>query len=167
MRNDGKILNYPVAIVTDIDSRPNDDYDFDKDDETERINKIKANLSFDACSNVKPFIAPHWTLEWCLFQSAAFGGLFMNCCHEVHSHTPAFEPNSEGIWDRNLFRDKLAEKLKNRSLDKVMIASLMAKQIKLMDTPITIDKTDPANYIIDAIKHVCCKNDSTRINPSV
>ena len=155
MRNDGKKLNYPVSIVTDYDVRPEDDWSFDETKERTKKQNIEGKLNRDGCDNVSLFLATHWTLEWCLFNSGALSELFMECCRDVHSHTDEFKKGDDGQWDRDRFKQKLAEKLKDRTLDKVQIATLLSQKIKGMASPIEITDRDMASYLIEAIKFVC------------
>lgn len=155
MRSDGKQLNYPVSIVTDYDVRPNEDWSFDKTKEGEKLQSIEGKLNRNGCGNIGLFLATHWTLEWCLFNSAALSELFMECCREVHSHTDEFKKGDDGQWDRDRFKQKLAGKLKAQTLDKVQIATLLSQKIKDMDSPIEINEGDMASYLIGAIKFVC------------
>ena len=52
--------------------------------------------------------------------------------------------------------NKLIEKLKYRTLDKVAIAQTLVAKIKEVNQ-ITIGNDDSAYYLIDAIKHACKK----------
>lgn len=155
MRNDGKRLNYPVSIVTDYDVRPEEDWSFDETKERAKLQSIEGKLNRGGCDNVSLFLATRWTLEWCLFNSTALSELFMECCRKVHSHTDEFKKGDDGQWDRDRFKQKLADKLKDRTLDKVQIATLLSRRIKDMDSPIDITDGDMASYLIEAIKFVC------------
>lgn len=155
MRKDGKILNYPVSIVTDYDVRPKDDWFFDDVKEKKRLNGINAKLDSNNNPNVKLFLATHWTLEWCLFMSNALSTIFKEACMNVHSGTDEFKKTPGGDFDDEKFRSKLAEKLKNRSLDKVAIASEICLSIKKLTTKLDIEENDTAYYLVQAINHVC------------
>lgn len=155
MRNDGKFLNYPVAIVTDTDVRPNDDWSFDNKKEKKKRKEIMTNLDRETNPNVDLFLATHWTLEWCLFNSKALSDFFIKSCSIIHKGTDEFKKQSNGTWDKDLFRNKLAEKLKNRSLNKVAIAAEMCQMIKESLIPINFEDDDYAYYLIKAINFVC------------
>ena len=155
MRNDGKDLNYPVSIVTDYDVRPKEDWTFDKDEEAARLKRITEKLDNHDCPNVQLYLATHWTLEWCLFNSKALSTIFMDSCHKIHSKTEEFSKNDDGEYDKNKFRDKLAVKLKDRSLDKVAIAYEVCLSIKALNTSLDIHEEDTAFYLVNAINHVC------------
>lgn len=155
MRKDGKTLNYPVSIVTDYDVRPKDDWTFDDVEEKKKLNGINAKLNSNNSPNVKLFLATHWTLEWCLFMSNALSAIFKDACMKVHSRTNEFKKIYNGDYDDEKFRSKLAEKLKDRSLDKVAIASEICLSIKKLATKLDIEENDTAYYLVQAINHVC------------
>lgn len=155
MRKDGKTLNYPVSIVTDYDVRPKDDWTFDDVEEKNKLNGINAKLDSNDSTNVKLFLATHWTLEWCLFMSNALSAIFKEACMIVHSKTDEFKKTLGGDFDNEKFRSKLAEKLKNRSLDKVAIASEICLSIKKLTTKLDIKNDDTAYYLVQAINYVC------------
>lgn len=155
MRKDGKTLNYPVSIVTDYDVRPKDDWTFDKAEEKNKLDAINGKLDCDDNPNVKLFLATHWTLEWCLFMSNALSTIFKEACSKIHSKTNEFKKTPGGDFDDEKFRNKLAEKLKDRSLDKVAIASNICLSIKNLTTKLDIKENDTAYYLVQAINHVC------------
>lgn len=155
MRKDGKSLNYPVSIVTDYDVRPKDDWTFDKAIEKDKLDAINVKLDCDDTPNVKLFLATHWTLEWCLFNSDALSTIFKEACMNVHSGTNEFKKIHGGDFDDEKFRSKLAEKLINRSLDKVAIASDICLAIKNLTNKLDIQADDTAYYLVQAITHVC------------
>lgn len=71
-RKDGKNMSIPVAVVTDIDVLPweeNEEVEegVTKNDEAQNKKKSKYHSQ-----SVKPFVSPHWTLEYCLAQVPEF-----------------------------------------------------------------------------------------------
>lgn len=155
MRTDSKILKYPVAIVTDYDVRPKEDWTFDNTEEEEKKQKIENILDIGTNHNVDLCLATHWTLEWCLFESEALSEMFMKCCAKVHNGTDEFKRTEAGEWNKDSFRNKLAKKLIDRSLEKVEIASELCQLIKASTNPIQINNDDTAYYLIKAINCVC------------
>ena len=155
MRSDDKTLDYPVSIVTDFDVKPKANWTFDNEEETKTFNSIKERLDNDACPNVQLFLATHWTLEWCLFKSKALSLIFMDACLKVHNRTAEFKKDEDGNFNTNSFRDKLSEKLRDRSLDKVAIAMEVCLAIKEYTTALVIEEDDTAYYLVKAINHVC------------
>ena len=80
----------------------------------------------------------------------------MESVSKVHSKTAAFKRNVDQSWDEEGFKNKLIEKLKHRTLDKVAIAQTLVAKIKEVNQ-ITIGNDDSAYYLIAAIKHACKK----------
>lgn len=171
VRTDGKTLDIPVSVVTDLDVAPqllsHDEQEeedgavieysaISEEDENEKKRKIKESANFPNDQKVNLYIAPHWTLEWSLYLSTALKTLFMESVSEVHSKTTAFKRTKDQPWDEEAFKNKLIEKLKNRTLDKVSIAQTLVAKIIEVDQ-ITISGNDSAYYLIDAIKHACKK----------
>lgn len=162
LRKDDKSMNVPVAVVTDLDNRPDDDGKFkniteldeevDKKIKTKYENLITLKKELNG-SNVTLELAKEWTLEWCLYKSDTLSNLFKESVKKVHSGTDEFESfNSE-------FEAKFISKLKKEKgtspIDKVKIASTLAEKIrddKSID--FSIDDTY-IKYIVDAIKHAC------------
>lgn len=169
VRTDGKTLDIPVSVVTDLDVAPKllshdeqeeedgtvVDYSaISEEDEKEQERKIKESADFPADQKVNMYIAPHWTLEWSLYLSTALKTLFMESVSKVHSKTAAFKRNEDQSWDEDGFKNKLIEKLKYRTLDKVAIAQTLVAKINKTDQ-ITIEDDDSAYYLVAAIKHAC------------
>ena len=170
VRTDGKTLDIPVSVVTDLDVAPqllsHDEQDEEEDEETieyaeissevenEKKSKIISGADFPADQKVNMYIAPHWTLEWSLFLSTALNTLFMESVSSVHSKTAAFKRKDDLSWKKEEFKQKLIEKLKSRTLDKVAIAQTLVAKINEADQ-ITIEDDDSAYYLVAAIKHAC------------
>ncbi|MBQ0088227.1 MAG: AAA family ATPase [Prevotellaceae bacterium] len=175
IRNDKKILDIPVSVVTDLDISPKklskeegeDDTtnyaEISTEDELRKRSRIIDSMHLPEESNVKMFIASHWTLEWCLFQSQALGELFRECAMSVHSKAEEFKKNN-GSWDDDKFKNKLIEKLQSRTLDKVAIAQKMADELD--ELPLVVNEEDSAYYLVAALKHACKvkQNDNGRVD---
>lgn len=171
VRTDGKNLDIPVSVITDLDVAPHllsheeqEDEDgavveysaISEEEENEKKRKIKECANFPADQKVNLYIAPHWTLEWSLYLSTALKTLFMESVSMVHSKTAAFKRNEDLSWNEEEFKNKLIEKLKSRTLDKVAIAQTLVAKIKKVNQ-ITIGNNDSAYYLVAAIKHACNK----------
>lgn len=171
VRTDGKNLDIPVSVITDLDVAPHllsheeqEDEDgavveysaITEEEENEKKRKIKECANFPADQKVNLYIAPHWTLEWSLYLSTALKTLFMESVSMVHSKTAAFKRNEDLSWNEEEFKNKLIEILKSRTLDKVAIAQTLVAKIKEVNQ-ITIGNDDSAYYLVAAIKHACKK----------
>ncbi len=74
MRQNLESMGCKVAIVTDLDIRPNDeDGRFDAAIEEEKRTNITAQVDTTNYLDVSWHIAEHWTLEWCLNYQLSLG----------------------------------------------------------------------------------------------
>ncbi|MGZ5799536.1 MAG: ATP-dependent nuclease [Burkholderiaceae bacterium] len=135
----------PVAVVTDIDIWPdNEDGTIPGDKEKLTQALITKAAQYDG-QTVKAFIAPQWTLEYCLSKSATFKDKFVEIAKAVHSKT-----------DWTDFNATLARKLKDQSLKKTEIAHRLAQALaeeKIDKSKIAGD--EHIDYLIKAIKYAC------------
>jgi len=159
LRNDGKILSTPVAIVTDLDNRPAVTGDFDDVVTKIKAEAINALVTSFKDTAVEIFIAKDWTLEWCLYKSATLSNLFIESVREVHSKTDEFK---EGKFEEAKFIAKLRKDKGQTPLDKVEIAYRFAIKLeKDVDLKIAdIEKDEYLDYLIKSIKHVCDESEN-------
>lgn len=165
-KDENKKMKVPVAIVTDLDNRPDENGIFTKLENLDEDNhanlitkynnleKLKADLDK---TNVTLELAKEWTLEWCLYKSSTLSNLFKESVLEVHSGTEEFKKKNTNFKPE--FESKLISKLKKEKkttgLEKVKIASALARKIEESKSLI-IDDTDPyIKYLVNAIKHAC------------
>jgi len=155
-RKDGKKMQIPVAIITDLDVKPDEELIYENGKTKKDIAKESKEQKFNG-QTVKTFISPHWTLEYCLFKSLSLGDAFQNVVKAVHSST-----------DFNNFEQKLIEKIENKSLYKTEIAYRLANVIEesllkskqsengeIEIASVKMENNDkPIMYLIDAIKYV-------------
>lgn len=167
MRRNQESMGCKVAIVTDLDVRPNDDDgEFDAVQELEKSTNIKAKVDTSEYPDVSWHIAEHWTLEWCLNESGIFGDLFRAAVSKVHARTEAFKKEN-GQFKKEDFKVELTNKLRKykidangkhvstTQLDKVEVAYQFAKLVKGAEIDYENFDGDSAKYLVDAIKHVC------------
>lgn len=167
MRQNLESMGCKVAIVTDLDIRPNDENGrFDAAIEAEKRTNITAQVDTTNYPDVSWHIAEHWTLEWCLNESGKFGDLFKEAVSKVHSRTDAFK-KKDGQFKTEDFKAELANKLRKykineegkhesvTQLDKVAVAYQFAKLVKEAEIDYEHLNGDSAKYLIDAINHVC------------
>lgn len=166
MRQNQEPMGCKVAIVTDLDVRPEDNGSFDNAKEVDALaNKTNA-IDVTNYPEIKWSVAKQWTLEWSLWKSALLGSVFKEAAAEVHNRT--FKNGGVVIADIE-FEKNLANKLRGfkvtdegehepvAKLDKVQVAYKMAQ--KLNSSPAIdfehIAADDYAKYLVDAINHVC------------
>lgn len=163
LRNDNKEMKVPIAIVTDLDNRPNEKGIFkiiseeDKRVKTKNENLIKLKNELKK-TNITLELAKEWTLEWCLFKSSTLSQLFKETVCFVHSGTDEFKKESSGRF-KSTFQDKLISKLKKEDktsgIEKVKIASALANKINEKEDLILDENDEYLKYLVDAIKHAC------------
>lgn len=139
------------AIITDLDIRPDvDDREVAENSKLEAINNKLGVLP----TNIKIYIAKEWTLEWCLYNSPILSKLFKDSVAAVHNRTAEFKKDHTTKEYKDSFTDKLKQKLKDRSLDKVAIAQELVSKIE-DDASLDFSINDEyIKYLLDAIRFV-------------
>jgi len=167
-RASGPEIDVPVAVVTDVDVRVGELVEPPVSAATgsaaAKPKSIYSQLPATAvasataakfaeihqkydCQRVKAFVAPQWTLEYCLFKSPSLSPSFKSAVKQAH---PDF--------DTAAFEEELGTKLIRRTLDKVGIAKLLAQTLvhdaQLFGPTMPIDLADtPIAYLVEAIKY--------------
>lgn len=154
-QNTKEELNIHVAIITDLDNRPETkDNSFCEIKKVAKEKKLKElEISFKD-TNVLLSYTSDWTLEWCLYKSEALSKSFKESVSEIHSGTDEFKA---GKFDEVKFVAKLRKDKGHSPIDKVEVASLLAEKIE-KDPSITkenIEKDKKLEYIVKAIKYAC------------
>ncbi len=148
LRRGKKQLEIPVAVVTDLDIRPNDKEHFDEVVEQEKRARLATRIQ-----NVKVFVAPRWTLEWCLSQSK-IADSFQEAVVEVH-------PKSEYATE---FLKKLSHSLQKKKLKKTLIAANLSQKL-IGSTDAFDDRDEWLQYLVDAIRYACRKEEDAKNDP--
>ena len=166
MRRNLESMGCKVAIVTDLDVRPDDDGQFDAGKELEKRTSITEKVDTTNYPDVSWHIAEHWTLEWCLNESGKFGDLFKEAVSKVHTRTDAFKKEN-GEFKTEDFKAELTNRLRKyeidgegkrvpaKQLDKVEVAYQFAKLLRGAVIDYENFDGDSAKYLVDAINHVC------------
>lgn len=150
-----RVMDMPVAIITDLDIRPDENGKFSMDAENAKRQEITSKIDTKYYNNIQINIAYQWTLEWCLFNSPTYREAFMAAVSAVHSDTAEFKKDEEGNWvNENDFKFKFIKKLTDKSLKKVAIAYNLANWIT--ENAVAPLNDDPyIEYIVSSINHVC------------
>lgn len=157
-RNDGKELKIPVAIVTDLDNRPekkdNSFCEVKKETKQNQITNLRD--SFEGTS-VTVEVSENWTLEWCLLNSATLSEHFKKSLCEVHPRTSGL---NEGNFDQNKFIAMLRKDNGHGKLDKVKIASNISEKIENDDalTKELLCNDKYLKYLTNSIRYACGEN---------
>lgn len=169
MRQNQEPLGCKVSIVTDLDVRPNDeDGVFNTEEETAKRKAITSRVDVTHYPEIGWYIAEHWTLEWCLFQSAKFGNMFRQAVNSSHTRIDGFKKEADGVhFNEGNFKNELINRLRKYkigadgkhikvdSIDKVSVAYHLAQLIEKADIDLSNMEGDTAKYLVDAINHVC------------
>ncbi|QOG04392.1 ATP-dependent endonuclease [Flavobacterium sp. MDT1-60] len=148
-------LNIPVAIITDLDNRPeakdNSFCTIKKEAKEKKVQEFEKSFN-----NTKVLLSctSDWTLEWCLYQSETLSKSFKESVSEIHSGTDEFKA---GKFEETKFISKLRKDKGHSPIDKVEVASLLAEKIEkdVLITKENLAKDKKMEYIIKAIKYVC------------
>lgn len=166
-QEESNIINIPVSIVNDVDVKAYDKIDENKCvklDESEynkkcskekekkeyKIKKYNSKNGEEIIQKiVKPFIAPEWTLEWCLYKSSVLGELFEEVVKDIHPKI---------FKDGVNFEHELALRLLpgNKKIEKTEIAYKLVQRIDEEEINFDQFKEDNyINYLFEAIEYVC------------
>lgn len=144
LRKNVPFMDIPVAVVTDCDVK---EYEKNGDDYIKKgglEQKIPAEIEKKdkTFKNVKYFITPHWTLEYCLYLSKSLGEEFKNIVKSIHTRSG---------WDSD-FEKELARKLIIGELKKTEIAYKLAKYLDGLEN-ISLGESDTICYLKKAIEY--------------
>ena len=145
LRKNAPFMDIPVAVVTDCDVREYEENgnDYQKKDniDSERENKI-IEIKSKSFENVKYFVAPRWTLEYCLNLSDTLKQEFQKIVKSIHTRSG---------WDSD-FEKELAGKLIRQTLNKTRIAYELANYLDGLEN-ISLEESDTICYLKKAIKY--------------
>ena len=135
----------PVAVVTDVDVTPDNENEIEANSKTRLSNALTAKAVKNDGQIVKTFIAPHWTLEYCLSKSETFKGKFAEITKSVHS---------KSNWSD--FDSELTQKLNAQSFKKTEIVHRLAQAIANGEIDKSkVAKDEHIEYLVKAIKYAC------------
>ena len=182
-REDGKEMDIPVAVVTDLDVKP-DKENLPEGGKTKKgIVAERKRKKYDG-QRVKAFISPHWTFEYCIASSDILRKLFYKSVllafkEQKDYQTEEINKKIDRAINKidmnfNFWSEvDIALKIYNQILGKDEILKLCKKKISkpliaqhfanLLNKDKSIDKTNLENdinikYLIDAIKYAAGEN---------
>ncbi len=172
MRQDKVPMGCKVAIVTDLDIRPNEDTNqFDVQDEKDKAAELMSKVPVADYPEIAWSIAPRWTLEWSLYESKIFGAKLREAVHFAHPQIEGFKKDEKDHFNEEAFKQELINRLRKfeiveadgkkkhkqvSGLDKVEVAYYFAKLLDEDNSIVIGDLADDkAKYLVDAINHVC------------
>ena len=145
LRKNAPFMDIPVAVVTDCDVREyevnGNDYQKKDNIDSERENKI-IEIKSKSFENVKYFVAPRWTLEYCLNLSDTLKQEFQKIVKSIHTRSG---------WNSD-FEKELARKLIIGKLEKAEIAYKLANYLDGLEN-ISLEESDTICYLKKAIEY--------------
>ena len=145
LRKNAPFMDIPVAVVTDCDVREYelDGNEYERKDNIDSERKSKINeIESKSFENVKYFVAPHWTLEYCLNLSDTLKQEFQKSVKSIHTR---------GGWNSD-FEKELARKLIIGKLEKTEIAYKLANYLDSLEN-IPLEESDTICYLKKAIEY--------------
>lgn len=170
-REDGKTMSIPVAVIIDLDIKPDEYKQIDSNKKTEKdfsiseeINKKKEKLEGQS---VKVFVSPHWTLEYCLMLDNKLRELLINAIKSVFDEENRGETALENLEEeiKNILNKssnaEIATHLYHRIFDRKRVSKASVAQYfaGLLENDDSINKEyleniESIQYLLEAIKYV-------------
>lgn len=144
LRKNAPFMDIPVAVVTDCDVKEyeKNGHNYIKKDGLEQKIAAEIEKKDKTFKNVKYFITPRWTLEYCLNLSDSLKQKFQDIVKEIHT---------EGNWNSD-FEEELARKLTIQTLNKTRIAYELANYLDGLEN-IPLEESDTICYLKKAIEY--------------
>lgn len=155
-KSDFKELFIPVSIITDIDIKPDNEW-------TDLLNKIDQKEKSYSEQNVKCFVSPHWTLEYCLLlkewttSTWNFREIVFNALKENRPQALSEDFSTYIVWKTDIEFSKIL--MKNHIDWYKWIKSWLALSLaNMLNNNSTLTREDIENevslqYLINAIKY--------------
>ena len=144
LRKNAPFMDIPVAVVTDCDVREYEENgdNYIKKDGLEQKIAAEIEKKDKTFKNVKYFIAPRWTLEYCLNLSDTLKQEFQKIVKSIHIRSG---------WNSD-FEKELAGKLIRQTLNKTRIAYELANYLDGLEN-ISLEESDTICYLKKAIEY--------------
>lgn len=145
-----KTIGLPVALVIDVDVKP----DVDNFDEiiSKKIEEKKEKYRYG--EEIQVFVSPVWTLEYCLAKSGIRNLLekaIIEAGKELGKETSGWQANLSKKEPKEIYNEYIGE---GKKLSKAIIGQCLADVISREDLPDGIDEDYYVSYLFDAIKFV-------------
>lgn len=161
-RKDKQEMKIPVAVIRDLDIKP-------EDEDTKKTKKIEEIENQYNGQGVKVFISPHWTLEYCIALNDKFAPFIFKATkeavREMRKDRKSISEITEIYKDisNNKTPDQIAFNIyhcliQEKKVSKTIIAQHLAKLALLRKCKITTSELNDRNstkYLIDAIQYAC------------
>lgn len=169
LRKDGQEMNIPVALVTDLDVKPEDENQ-DEGGKTRKAIVMENKEKKYTKQKVKAFVSPHWTLEYCIALSEKLKGHLFEAVKkagdEMHEDGKAGRKITE-TWETFLNNKKPEEiaydiynnYIAGKRISKPIIAQHFAK---ILQAPAIskeeLEGEESIAYLLNAIKYAAREN---------
>lgn len=152
------VMNIPVAIITDLDIKPDDYVQQDKPCKTEKDFDLPLEIGTKEnkywAKEIEAFVSPHWTLEYCIALSSKLQPLLIEAIRKAATEQEKTlgEDKFQSVTPTQLYQNIIL----GHKISKTILAQHLAQLLE-KDTTITPNdwKTDAnIKYLVDAIQHV-------------
>lgn len=139
VRSNGEGIGIPVSVVTDCDVKPEYDDDDYFDEKCEQSMKaIQEKENSHSIGDVRAFVAPKWTLEYCLalsclkdeFHRAIYYAKNIKCSDKYTLTAKKFEEVEKRVKEDNEKWKTLSESEKAYNMYKLMLKKSGASELK-------------------------------------
>ncbi len=163
-------LNIPVAIITDLDVKPEDENIVENGQTKKDLITEKKKIKYEG-QKVKTFVSPHWTLEYCLGLSKTLAShLFeavKNSVIEMRNDGKSISEITEDFTSKfagknyeeiafEIYNDIILNKKISKSIISQQLAHIIDEDLKKKPPEIAVNENDESiKYLVDAIKYAC------------
>jgi putative ATP-dependent endonuclease of OLD family len=176
LRKNGLPMDVPVAVVTDLDVKPDEYKSVDAQAKTECDRDVKQARNAKAKKydeqKVKTFVSPHWTFEYCIARSILLAEHLYQAIKDaidemredgqsIAAITETYEVFSKDKTPKDIAFDLYHDVIVQKEVSKPIVAQHFAAGLEKADIaePSLSDK-DSTGYLIDAITYVTSANNN-------
>lgn len=165
-RRDGRPMNIPVAVVTDLDVKP-DEESKNENGKTKKAGRRENKENKYNGQKVKTFVSPHWTSEYCIARSEQLAPYLFeaikaaitemqNDGRSISGVSESYENFSNGKGQDEVALRMYHDLIVRKKISKAIIAQHLAHILDDKDgiSEDVLDDEDSTKYLIDAIKYV-------------
>jgi putative ATP-dependent endonuclease of OLD family len=164
-RRDTRRMDIPVAVVTDLDVKPGEEDNKENGKAKKDAQKEKKEKKYDG-QKVKTFVAPHWTLEYCIALSKELAPYLFEAIKagveemredgkSIASITGGYAQFSPEKAQEEVALEMLDQLILKKEISKTIIAQHFAAILEKENiTEQILDKKDTTKYLVDAIRYV-------------
>ncbi len=164
-RKDGQGMNLPVAVVSDLDIKPDEENEM-CNGRTKKQSRTEIKENKYNGQKVKTFVSPHWTLEYCIAKSGELAPYLYEAIKEMQEDGASIRdtlPATYTEFAKSKNQEDLALEIYNnvapqnsrRRMSKAILSQHFARILEKQNvTELKLNNKDSTKYLIDAIKYV-------------